>query len=82
INSDDKWMKVTGIYVIGELELEKYGYQLIPMLSEKDSDIRKNALKALINIDIPKFKTYIKRLINDIDPKIREIATEYMKGYQ
>jgi len=79
MNSSDKWMKVTGIYTIGELELEKYAYQLIPYLSDNDKDLRKNSLKALIRIDNSKFKTYIKRLTNDMDPEIRQIANDYFK---
>ena len=79
LQDNDKWMKVTGLFIIGELKLEKFGYDLVGLINSQDQDIRKNVIRSIIKIDSPKFRTYIKRLVNDPDNEIRTMATDYLK---
>ncbi|MCK9223474.1 MAG: HEAT repeat domain-containing protein [Candidatus Muirbacterium halophilum] len=79
LEDNDKWMNVTGIFIIGELALEKFGYELVSLINSTDIDIKKNVIKAIIKINSPKFKTYIKRLVNDPDSEIRSLVLNYLK---
>lgn len=79
INSKDKGQICSAIYAAGELEDPEWFDRVLSFLHNRDDDIRRNAVKALHNIEPRRAFQYIKSLIYDPNMEIRGIVKKIIE---
>jgi HEAT repeat protein len=73
LRNNDKWMRASAVYALGELRDTRFFALLLSVLRDKDPDVRRNVVLALSKLAPPfTLAPYIRPLRFDPDEKVRK----------
>ncbi|NQZ78923.1 MAG: HEAT repeat domain-containing protein [Ekhidna sp.] len=67
-------LKSFALYAIGELKLEQYFFRMLRMMKCESPGIRYAITKTIGRFDGERYKSAIKQLLTDADPKVKSLA--------